>query len=64
MHKQNIGIDIGGTKALFVSENKSLKVETGADFSPEKLKVILGDFIQTNKIEPVSIFVQVSWWQL
>ncbi len=59
MHKQNIGIDIGGTKALFVSENQSLKVETGADFSPEKLKVILGDFIQTNEIEPISIGVAV-----
>ena len=59
MHQQNIGIDIGGTKVLVVSGNKRLKVETGSDFTPEKLEGILRNFLHANKIEPVSIGIAV-----
>lgn len=50
-----IGIDLGGTKILIVCKDKQERYPTGKDFTPEKLKVLVDNFIDTHTISPSGV---------
>ncbi|MBN7816944.1 ROK family protein [Algoriphagus pacificus] len=52
MNVTEIGIDLGGTKVLFIAGKTQLRAKTGRDFTPEMLKNLFLEFIQYHQINP------------
>jgi glucokinase len=55
MNKQLIGVDVGGTKVLFLCGRLERKLGTGLSYSPEDLENHLHEFIRDNNINPTGV---------
>ena len=59
MLESAIGVDLGGTKALFVSGTHSLRFDTGPAFSSADFAAMLDAFMASTRIRPARIGIAV-----
>jgi len=59
MLESAIGVDLGGTKALFVSGTHSLRFDTGPAFSGADFAAMLDAFMASTRIRPARIGIAV-----
>jgi predicted NBD/HSP70 family sugar kinase len=54
-----IGVDLGGTKALFVSGPHAMRFDTGPAFSPDDFAAMLASFIASARLRPSRLGIGV-----
>lgn len=54
-----VGVDLGGTKALFVSGPHAMRFDTGLSFSPGDFAAVLESFIATTRLRPSHVGIGV-----
>lgn len=59
MPAATIGVDLGGTKALFVCGERASRIETGATFSPDDFVARLASFVAGEKERPSRLGIAV-----
>lgn len=59
MLESAIGVDLGGTKALFVSGAHAVRFDTGPSFSPEDFAAMLDSFVAATHLRPSHIGIAV-----
>jgi predicted NBD/HSP70 family sugar kinase len=59
MLESAIGVDLGGTKALFVSGAHAIRFDTGPAFSPEDFTAMLDSFIARTRVRPARVGIAV-----
>jgi predicted NBD/HSP70 family sugar kinase len=59
MLESAIGVDLGGTKALFVSGAHAMRFDTGPAFSPQDFAAMLDSFIASARVRPSHVGIGV-----
>ena len=59
MRESAVGVDLGGTKALFVSGPHAMRFDTGPSFTPEDFAALLESFIATTGLRPARVGIGV-----
>ena len=59
MPQATIGVDLGGTKALFVCGERAIRIETGAAFSADDFVARLASFVAVERERPSRIGIAV-----